>query len=90
MPPSEYRRYPCPCCGYWTILDRGNGPPGTYDICPVCGWEDDPVQFDDPDYTGGANDLSLNEVRQAFLDWQAAGMPEDPRRRPPTAEEATR
>jgi hypothetical protein len=39
-------------------------PPGTYEICPICGWEDDLVQFEDSDYRGGANHLSLNEWRQ--------------------------
>jgi hypothetical protein len=32
----------------------------------MCGWEDDPVQFDDPDYRGGANADSLREHRMAF------------------------
>jgi hypothetical protein len=32
----------------------------------VCGWEDDNVQFDDPDFRGGANVPSLNEVRAEF------------------------
>jgi hypothetical protein len=41
-------------------------PPGTYEICGVCGWEDDPVQFDDPDYAGGANGASLREWRARF------------------------
>ncbi len=43
-------------------------PPGTFDICGLCGWEDDPVQFADHDYRGGANRDSLNECRAAFLD----------------------
>ena len=38
-------RFPCPCCGYLTM---GEPPPGSLVICPVCGWEDDAVQYDDP------------------------------------------
>lgn len=36
------------------------------DVCEVCDWEDDPVQFYDPDYRGGANAMSLNEAREAW------------------------
>ncbi|HEP9402485.1 hydrolase, partial [Pseudomonas aeruginosa] len=43
-------RYPCPCCGYLTFDEE---PCGTYEICPVCYWEDDIAQNKDPDYDGG-------------------------------------
>ena len=56
--------YTCPCCGYKTL---GEKPPGTYEICELCGWEDDAVQFDDPDYEGGANSESLREAQHVFL-----------------------
>ncbi|MCB9892565.1 MAG: hypothetical protein H6832_01620 [Planctomycetes bacterium] len=39
---------------------------GTYEICDVCGWEDDPVQFADPDRRGGANKESLREAREHY------------------------
>jgi len=55
--------FPCPCCGYLTI---GEEPPGTFEICPVCFWEDDNVQFEDPNYAGGANSVSLNQARENF------------------------
>jgi hypothetical protein len=53
----------CPCCGNPTLPEA---PPGTFFICPVCGWEDDNVQFADPAYAGGANRLSLDEARASF------------------------
>jgi hypothetical protein len=53
--------YLCPCCGNKTIDE-----PGCYEICPVCGLEDDPVQSADPDFSGGANSPSLNEAKRAF------------------------
>ena len=31
----------------------------------VCHWEDDPLQFEHQDYKGGANQMSLNEAREA-------------------------
>lgn len=55
--------FPCPCCGFLTLAQR---PPGTFDICPVCFWEDDQIQFRDPDYRGGANTVSLTEARVNF------------------------
>jgi hypothetical protein len=32
----------------------------------VCGWEDDNVQFSDPTFRGGANELSLIEAQWRF------------------------
>lgn len=58
------RRYLCPCCGQVTLAEP---PPGTYEICDECGWEDDPVQFCDIDYRGGANPESLREARENYL-----------------------
>src|SRR5437879_1758944 len=57
-------RFPCPCCGYLTLSHPANG---SFDLCPVCCWEDDPVQLDDPSYRGGANTPSLDEARRNFL-----------------------
>ena len=59
----EMDLYPCPCCGKLTLDEE---PPGTWLICEVCWWEDDPVQFADPGYRGGANRVSLNEARSYF------------------------
>lgn len=51
----------CACCGKYTL------PPGSaYEICPVCGWEDDEVQNDNPSLAGGANEMSLEEAKKAY------------------------
>lgn len=50
------QKYPCPCCGFKTFIKIPNG---TYEICPVCLWEDDPIQLGEIDYEGGANQVSL-------------------------------
>ncbi len=55
-------KYRCSCCGYYT-LDEGGG---NYDICPVCFWEDDGLQNDNPDMSGGANDMSLNDAKASY------------------------
>ena len=51
------------CCGFLTISEQT---PGTFEICEVCGWEDDNVQATDPAYSGGANHVSLNEGKNNF------------------------
>ena len=83
-------RYPCPCCGFLTILHVGAGPPGTWAICPLCWWEDDLLQSRDPRLPRGANKMSLFEARADFEEWRRAGMPTDPHRRPPLPEELPR
>jgi hypothetical protein len=62
-PGEPLGEHACPACRFMTLTEP---PPGTYEICAICSWEDDPVQFDDPDYTGGANGPSLNEWRSRF------------------------
>jgi hypothetical protein len=61
-------RFACPCCGHKTFSEP---PSGTYDICPVCFWEDDPVQLADPDYSGGANKVSLRQGQLNFRKYGA-------------------
>ena len=56
-------KYTCPCCGYKTLDEE---PPDTYDICEVCFWEDDGVQFREPDYEGGANTVSLKQAQNNY------------------------
>ena len=48
--------FTCPCCGYKVFLEE----PGSYEICPVCKWEDDETQLRFVT-TVGANKESLQE-----------------------------
>ncbi len=64
--------YPCPCCGFLTIDD----PPGSYEICGVCGWEEDPVQAANPCTGGGANPESLSEAQDNFQSTPDADLDE--------------
>ncbi len=59
----------CPCCGYLTLPE---GQPGSYEVCPVCHWMDDPLQFADSDYVSDTNHVSLKEARENFLEFGAA------------------
>lgn len=62
------QQYACPCCGYLTLSEE---PPGTYEICSICFWEDDAVQFNSPDNEGGANKVSLRQAQRNFVDFGA-------------------
>ena len=61
--------YACPCCGYLTFEEE---PSGTFEICPVCYWEDDNVQNSNPAYTGGANIICLNIAKENFVKYGAS------------------
>ena len=77
-------RYPCQCCGFLTLSDPATG---SYEICPVCLWEDDPVQNEDPEYTGGANKHSLATARDNYIRFGASDQAAVRYVRPPLIEE---
>ncbi len=54
-------KFLCPVCDEYEFEKMGD-----YEICPVCGWENDRVQAMDPDFEGGANALSLNQARAKY------------------------
>jgi len=60
--------YPCPCCGHVVFTE----PPGSYDICSICFWEDDVSQLRFPMMAGGANKPCLYEAQRNFLAFGAA------------------
>jgi hypothetical protein len=71
----EGAAYPCPCCGHQVFAE----PPGSYEICPVCGWEDDALQLEfATTLEGGANRLTLAAAQRRF----ARTGSQDPRMRP--------
>ena len=76
-------RRACPCCGNLTLESDS----GDYDICPVCFWEDDPVQLRDPAYKPGANAVSLREARENYRAYGAAEERFKGDVRPPKPEE---
>ena len=46
-------------------------PLGTYEIFEICFWEDDIVQFKNPNYEGGANGVSLFMAQRNFATFGA-------------------
>ena len=51
----------CLCCGYKTLDSDGY-----YDICPICFWEDDPLQKMNV-YDLGANKVSLIQAQKNYI-----------------------
>lgn len=52
----------CKCCGKHELNKNS-----LFEVCPICGWESDPVQEDNPNMEGGgANELSLNEHKEKY------------------------
>lgn len=51
----------CLCCGESTIEERS-----AFEICPICWWEDDDLQTDDPTFAGGANVVSLEQSKRDY------------------------
>ena len=50
---------PCPVCGQEVLEPQ--------DICHVCGWQNDLLQFHQPDFGGGPNrGVSLNQARENY------------------------
>lgn len=53
----------CKSCGKHELSEDS-----LFEVCPICGWESDPVQELNPDMEGGANELSLNQYKEKIKD----------------------
>jgi hypothetical protein len=61
-------RYTCPCCGYRVF----GGPPGTEELCPVCGWRDDLMHLRYPYFSGAPNGAALADAQ---VNYAMTGFP---------------
>jgi len=52
----------CPVCKGYDFNEDND-----FDVCDICGWENDGMQLDDPDDWGGSNDLTLNSARLEYM-----------------------
>lgn len=62
-------------------------PPGTYQVCPVCYWEDDYIQSVNLTVAGPPNGISLGEAQRNFLQYSAVLQHLKLYVRPPSPEE---
>jgi uncharacterized OB-fold protein len=57
----KMKKHKCPVCGNYEFPMEDS-----FDICDVCGWEDDQYQINHPDETG-ANSITLNEAKEQYV-----------------------
>ena len=50
----------CPICGEHDFTEE-------FELCPVCEWQYDKLQYKDHQYWGGANDLSVDDYKAEWL-----------------------
>ena len=81
---SEGRRWPCACCTCFTLEEAGRS---SYQVCPVCFWEDDGHQYHHPDSAAGANRVSLRRAIGNYRAQRASEPGFRNRVRAPTPEE---
>lgn len=55
------KKHKCPVCGKFEFEKRLS-----FEICEECGWQDDVFDEDDFDAISGANEMTLDEARNAY------------------------
>lgn len=51
----------CPVCGKHKFSEP-------FEKCPICNWENDYVQENNPDWRNGANEMSLEEAKRVYAE----------------------
>ncbi|RYG10869.1 MAG: hypothetical protein EOO07_21475 [Chitinophagaceae bacterium] len=67
--PTSQNMRQCPCCDYFSLAERGKCL-----VCPVCFWEDDCVDINNPDWdvlSDLNDDLNLRQARKNFRQFGA-------------------
>ncbi|MBL8884306.1 MAG: hypothetical protein JNL45_14775 [Hyphomicrobium sp.] len=69
-PDDASPQYPCPCCDYVTLPERGS-----FLICPICFWEDDGQDIQQLDLKSAPNNgLTLRQARMNFSEFGACDL----------------
>ena len=62
-------KWPCVCCGFFTLREPTGSP--SDEICPVCFWQNDPVDNEGTDALG-PNQVTLPVARRNFAAFSAS------------------
>lgn len=83
---EQAEKRPCPCCGNYTLCTES---PGSYQLCPVCRWIDDPWSAEHPEEVGDYNEVALEAARRNYQifgtcteDTRSQGRPPEPEELP--------
>jgi hypothetical protein len=60
MKKQNEKKYTCPGCGYLVFAE----PSGMYDICPICGWQDDSGDLEEMYKVVGPNKMPLYDIQR--------------------------
>ncbi len=66
---QQTRRYPCPCCGYYTYNVPSEEDCGY--ICPVCFWENDAFLSSENEASDSNHGISLKDARLNYSKYGA-------------------
>ena len=64
---SLERRFQCPCCDHFTLGERRS-----FEVCPICAWEDDGQDLDELDLVSTPNHITLPQGRSNFQSFGAS------------------
>ncbi|MFI0990235.1 CPCC family cysteine-rich protein [Streptomyces exfoliatus] len=76
-------KYPCVWCGRPSMDEQ----PGSYEICPICFWEDDAIQLRWPEHSGGSIGPSLIAAQENYQAFGACEERSVEHVRPPEGDE---
>ena len=79
------KKYPCPCCGFYTYKVPANEDCGF--ICPVCFWENDSFIISDEGPSCSNGGITLNKARENYSVFGACSRDMIEYVRPPKQEE---
>lgn len=78
-PKGKHGKFQCPCCASFTLDEVGS-----YDICPVCFWEDDGTTNE---HAFSPNGITLEEGRANYKEFGANSLKDAKHTRYPLDEE---
>lgn len=65
---EKNKKYTCPVCGYKVFTKTA----GSFEICPICFWQDDVVDLQEMYKPMGPNKVSLEQAQKNYKEFGAS------------------